>query len=214
MTPNQKGYFITVEGIEGAGKSTSIKYIRKWLDQAGISYIVTREPGGTEIAEAIRQLLLQHHQEPMSPDTELLLMFASRAQHLANLIIPALARGEWVLCDRFTDATYAYQGGGRGIDPARIAQIETWVQGILRPDRILLLDVPVRIGLQRISRRQATDRIEAEQVSFFERGRQAYLARARQDPGRYTIIDASRGMGWVHEQLLHALEQLKADSLR
>lgn len=208
MTSNSKAYFITVEGIEGAGKSTSIKFICKWLKNADIPYTVTREPGGTEIAEEIRQLLLKHRKESMTPDTELLLMFASRAQHLAELIVPALQHGQWVVCDRFTDATYAYQGGGRGIDTTRIAQIETWVQGDLRPDRVLLLDIPAEVGLRRISKRYATDRIEAEAVSFFERSRQAYLARAKQDPSRYTIIDANQGIGRVQQQLRLVLESL------
>jgi dTMP kinase len=201
--------FITLEGIEGAGKSTAMRRIQQWLQQAGIQYVATREPGGTEIAEAIRQLLLQHHEEPMSSDTELLLMFASRAQHLAQLIRPALQRGQWVVCDRFTDASYAYQGGGRGIDTARIADLETWVQGSLRPDRIFLLDLPAELGLQRISRRRSADRIEVEKICFFERVRQAYLARAHQDPARYVIIDASRTIDEVQQQINAALDGLK-----
>lgn len=201
--------FITLEGIEGAGKSTAMRRIQQWLQQAGIQYVATREPGGTEIAEAIRQLLLQHHEELMSSDTELLLMFASRAQHLAQLIRPALQRGQWVVCDRFTDASYAYQGGGRGIDVAKIVQLEALVQGQLRPDRVFLLDLPAELGLSRISRRRNVDRIEVEKTSFFERVRQAYLARAQQDPARYVVIDASRTVDEVQQQINEALDDLK-----
>ena len=190
--PNATGYFITVEGIEGAGKSTAIQFVHSLLLQAQIPHEITREPGGTEIAEKIREVLLQHYQEFMLADTELLLMFASRAQHLGQLIQPALAQGKWVLCDRFTDASFAYQGGGRGIAWERIEQLESWVQRSLRPDYILLLDVTAEIGLERIQKRSAQDRIEKERVQFFERVRDAYLARAQKDPLRYKIIDAGQ----------------------
>lgn len=204
----QKGVFITLEGIEGAGKSTAIKFIREWLVKSGIPHVITREPGGTEVAEAIRQLILAHHQEPICSDTELLLMFAGRAQHLTQLIIPALERGDWVVCDRFTDATYAYQGGGRGIDPQRIAQIENWVQGDLRPDKVILLDVSGELGMQRISRRKSSDRIEQEKTSFFERARQAYLSRARENSANYAVIDASYSVSRVQKCIALVLEGL------
>lgn len=206
MNAPQKGLFITLEGIEGAGKSTAMKFIRQWLVRSGVSHIITREPGGTEVAEAIRQLALSHHQERICPDTELLLMFAGRAQHLSQLIVPALERGDWVVCDRFTDATYAYQGGGRGIDPQRIHQIENWVQGDLRPDKVILLDVAAELGLQRISRRKSSDRIEQEKVPFFERARQAYLSRAREYPKRYAVVHANQSISRVQAQIAEVLE--------
>jgi dTMP kinase len=209
MRTEKKGYFITLEGIEGAGKSTGMKFIHKWLIEKEIPHILTREPGGTEISEDIRHLLLKHHTEPMASDTELLLMFASRAQHIANLIRPALERGEWVLCDRFTDASYAYQGGGRGVDSKRIAQLESWVQGELRPDRVILLDIPAERGLQRIRRRRSTDRFEVEKLSFFKRARQAYLSRASQDPGRYVVVNASQNVEKVRAQIRSVLEGLE-----
>lgn len=195
----KRGLFITVEGIEGAGKSTAIRFMQQLLVEAAVPHLVTREPGGTEIAEQIRQLLLSQHAEPMASDTELLLMFASRAQHLAQVIRPALHSGQWVLCDRFTDATYAYQGGGRGIAAQRIAAMESWVQGGLRPDQVFILDVPVRLGMRRIRRRQVVDRIEQEKYVFFERVRATYLRRARKFPERYHVIDASQPKHIVQE---------------
>lgn len=205
-----KPLFITVEGIEGAGKSTAIKFIQQQLTAAGIAHQVTREPGGTEIAEQIRQIFLQHHVEKMAPTTELLLMFASRAQHLTHIIQPALTMGKWVLCDRFTDATYAYQGGGRGMDQKCIADLEHWVQGALRPDYVLLLDVPVAVGLQRIKKRSAEDRIEAEKAQFFERVRQAYLARAQAMPERYKIINANQLWADVEQQIRGIVDDIIA----
>ena len=196
-----KGLFITLEGGEGAGKSTQLAYVRRRIEAAGIPLHVTREPGGTPLAEQIRELLLDHREEEMAPDTELLLMFAARAQHLARLIRPALARGEWVLCDRFTDATYAYQGSGRGIDFARIKVLEDWVQGELRPDLTLLLDLPVEVGMARAGQRGELDRFEREQRDFFERVRAAYLARAEQEPERFRIIDAVQDMAGVQRQI-------------
>jgi len=169
----KKGLFITLEGGEGAGKSTQLAYIRQRLEAAGVTLHVTREPGGTPLGEQIRELLLDHRQTDMATDTELLLMFAARAQHLAERIRPALAAGEWVLCDRFTDATYAYQGGGRGIDSQRIAVLENWVQGTLRPDLTLLLDLPVNVGMARANGRGELDRFEREQQAFFDRVRVA-----------------------------------------
>lgn len=195
------GKFITIEGGEGVGKTTNIDYIKAIMNDVGIDYIATREPGGTPLAETIRDLLLDAKQKSMSDDTELLLMFAARAQHLNELIRPALARGQWVLCDRFTDATYAYQGGGRGIDTDRIAQLENWVQGDLRPDVTLLLDVPVDIGMARAASRSEPDRFEQEKLAFFERVRATYLARAEADPVRYRVIDASLSLAEVHTQI-------------
>ncbi len=203
-----KGYFITLEGIEGSGKSTALAYMQQWLTEAGIAYCATREPGGTPIAEDIRQVLLKHHEESMASDTELLLMFASRAQHLHTLIIPTLAQGQWVICDRFTDATYAYQGGGRGIDSTRIAAIEHWVQGSLRPDCVFLLDLPVEVGLARIKKRSTTDRIEREQAQFFTRVREAYLLRAQAEPQRHKIIDASQALPEVQKSIAAGLNSL------
>jgi dTMP kinase len=203
----ERGRFITVEGIEGVGKSTNLEFVRRWLTGKGKSLVVTREPGGTPLGEQIRGLLLDHRQRAMADDTELLLMFAARAQHLHEVIEPELAQGNWVLCDRFTDATYAYQGGGRGIDMARIAALEDWVQGARRPDLTLLLDVPVEIGLARVHQRGERDRFEREQQTFFERVRQTYLGRARQEPQRYRVIDASVTLEEVQAQLATTLEQ-------
>jgi len=205
-----KGLFITLEGGEGAGKSTQLAYIRRRIESAGIPLRVTREPGGTPLAEQIRALLLDHRDEAMAADTELLLMFAARAQHLASLIRPALARGEWVLCDRFTDATYAYQGGGRGIDFARIAVLEEWVQGELCPDLTLLLDLPVEVGMARAGRRGELDRFEREQCDFFERVRAAYLTRAAREPQRFCVIDASQDIVGVQRQIDAVLTPLLA----
>jgi len=209
MQISGKGTFITIEGIEGAGKSTAIKFIADWLTKKNIPHVLTREPGGTEIAEAIRGLFLAHHQETMCADTEILLMFAGRAQHLANFILPALQRGEWVVCDRFTDATFAYQGGGRGINLQRIADIEQWVQGELRPDRVIVLDLPAELGMQRIRTRGGnSDRIEQEKIAFFERVRQIYLDRAKKDPARYCVIDASQDLEKVQTEIAKVLAKL------
>jgi dTMP kinase len=203
-----KGLFITLEGGEGAGKSTQMAYVEECLKQTGKIVHVTREPGGTELSEAIRALLLDHRQTTMYADTELLLMFAARAQHIAELIRPALEAGEWVLCDRFTDATYAYQGGGRGIDIDRIAVLEDWVQGSLRPDLTLLLDLPVEVGLSRAGKRGDLDRFEREQRDFFERVRSTYLQLADQNHERYRVIDASRDIPEVQAQIDQALAPL------
>ncbi len=184
------GRFITVEGIEGAGKSTQLVAIRECLQSAGCPVVMTREPGGTALGEEIRGLLLAHRDGGLAPETEALLMFAARAEHLRQVIRPALAAGQWVICDRFTDATYAYQGGGRGLPTARIAALEDWVQGELRPDLTLLFDLPVPVGLRRIAQRGPADRFEAEALEFFDRVRAAYLARAAADPDRYRIVAA------------------------
>jgi dTMP kinase len=204
---DKRGFFITVEGGEGVGKSTNVAFIAELLRAAGHDLILTREPGGTELAEAIRKLLLEPRQEPIAELTELLLVFAARAQHLATLIEPALAAGRWVLCDRFTDATYAYQGAGRGLDTQVIGVLEQLVQRALRPDLTLLLDAPVSIGQARASARSAPDRFEQEQTAFFERVRQAYLERASREPQRFHIIDASRPLADVQQQLREDIGQ-------
>ncbi|MDH3887451.1 MAG: dTMP kinase [Gammaproteobacteria bacterium] len=196
-----KGSFITVEGIEGVGKTTNIDFIHQQLLSAGKEVVLTREPGGTPLGEAVRGLLLDPAYTGMDSTCELQLMFAARAEHLAKVVWPALEQGQWVLCDRFTDATYAYQGGGRGIDSSVIAKLETLVQGDFRPDLTLLLDVPVEIGLARASERGAMDRFEQEKVSFFERVRRNYLEMAENDPGRYRVVDASLPLDEVQKQI-------------
>ncbi|MFE8071552.1 dTMP kinase [Marinobacteraceae bacterium S3BR75-40.1] len=203
----QRGLFITFEGTEGVGKSTNIEFVAHRLAQAGIDYIVTREPGGTPLAEEIRGLLLAHREEPVHELTELLLMFAARAQHLHTLILPKLEEGVWVLSDRFTDATYAYQGGGRQMPVAHIAELETFVQQSTRPDHVVVLDAPVEVGLQRAGRRGALDRFETETAAFFERIRAAYLERAGADPARYSVIDASRSLESVQRVLGQHVDQ-------
>ena len=194
---SQRGLFITFEGTEGVGKSTQLATAAASLRAAGINVLVTREPGGTPMAEAIRELLLAPRDEPVHELTELLLMFAARAQHLHTRILPALGAGQWVLCDRFTDATYAYQGGGRGTSTERIELLETLVQGELRPDHVVLLDAPVETGMARARKRGELDRFEQETVEFFARIRATYLQRARYDPQRYHIIDAGQPLAQV-----------------
>jgi dTMP kinase len=186
------GLFITLEGPEGAGKSTNREYIAARLRERGIEVVLSREPGGTPLAECIRELLLAPSDETMASDTELLLVFAARAQHLAQVIRPALARGAVVLCDRFTDATYAYQGGGRGLSEARIAELERFVQGELRPDLTLVFDLPVAVGLSRAAARGRLDRFEQEGQAFFEAVRRTYLDRAEAAPARYRVLDAAQ----------------------
>jgi len=199
-----RGLFITLEGGEGAGKSTSLAFVREILEQAGRHVVATREPGGTPLGENIRDLLL-HGRENMDVDTELLLMFAARAEHLARVIRPALANGSCVVCDRFTDATYAYQGGGRGVPEARIRILEDWVQKGLRPDLTILLDIPVEQGLGRAGQRSAPDRFEREKIDFFERVRNRYLASAAKEPQRVRVIDAASDIPQVQTQLRNAL---------
>jgi dTMP kinase len=206
MAEGNRGKFITVEGGEGVGKTTNIDFVQSFLESAGKQVCVTREPGGTALGEDIRKLLLDPANRGMSNATELLLVFAARADHLARLIKPALAAGTWVLSDRFTDATYAYQGGGRGLAVDRIQQLEHWVQGQLRPDLTLLLDIPVALGLQRADGRGALDRFERESVEFFERVRASYLAQAKAAPDRYRVIDASRTLENVQAQIGQVLQ--------
>lgn len=198
--------FISLEGGEGAGKSTCLAFIRDFLVQRGFSLVVTREPGGTPLAEEIRTLLLARRDEPVAPNAELLLMFAARAQHLAQVIQPALSRGDWVLCDRFTDATYAYQGYGRHRSMETIAMLEQLVQGSLRPGLTLLLDLPVQEGLARAEARAEKDRFESEQDDFFERVRHGYRARAEADPQRFRVIDASRPLVDVQAGIARVLD--------
>lgn len=196
-----KGLFVTLEGPEGAGKSTNREYLAEHLRACGVDVVLTREPGGTPLAERIRELLLTPADEPMAVDTELLLVFAARAQHLAQVIRPALERGAVVLCDRFTDATYAYQGGGRGLSIERIAQLEAFVQGELRPDLTLIFDLPVEVGLARAAARGRLDRFEQEGLRFFESVRRAYLERAKAAPSRYRIIDAGQPLNVVQQDV-------------
>jgi dTMP kinase len=202
----QRGSFITIEGGEGVGKSTNVAFVAGLLRAAGHEPVLTREPGGTALAEAIRALLLEPREEPIAGMAELLLVFAARAQHLAEVIEPALAAGRWVLCDRFTDATYAYQGAGRGLGIDAIAALERLVQGERRPDLTLLLDAPVAIGRERAHARGALDRFEQEQQIFFERVRQGYLRRAALEPARFRVVDAARPLAAVQEQLRAVLQ--------
>lgn len=204
----RRGWFITLEGGEGAGKSSNLAFIRQWLERAGHSVLMTREPGGTPLGERIRQILLHARDLEISTDVEALLMFAARAQHLSQVILPALAEGTTVVCDRFTDATYAYQGGGRGMPAERIAVLERWVQGDLRPDLTILLDVPVAVGLARAKGRSEPDRFEREQQEFFERVRACYRARAQAEPGRMRIVDASLSPPEVERQIEAVLAEV------
>lgn len=205
---NSTGRFLTFEGGEGAGKSTNLQYVRDRLEDRGIPLLLSREPGGTALGEQIRALLLDPAHKGMSSDTELLLMFAARAEHLHKVIMPALQRGTWVLCDRFTDATYAYQGGGRGIQTERIALLENWVQQGFQPDVTILFDLPVELGMQRAGQRGALDRFEQEQLAFFESVRAGYLERAAREPRRFRIVDASLELEDVQRQLDEVLHEL------
>jgi dTMP kinase len=199
------GRFITVEGIEGVGKSTNLDFIRRLLEEHGKEPVLTREPGGTALGEEIRGLLLDHRHDGMCADAELLLMFAARAEHLARVIRPALAAGKWVLCDRFTDATYAYQGGGRGLGFDRVALLAEWVHGDLRPDLTLLFDLPAELGLKRAGQRNPADRFEKEEIAFFERVRGAYLQLAEREPQRFRVVSAEPPLAQVQEQLRRVL---------
>ena len=199
------GKFITLEGIEGVGKTSNLNYIREQLEAAGHDCIVTREPGGTSLGESLRELLLSHSDENMSPDAELLMMFAARAEHLAKVIRPALEAGKTVLCDRFTEATYAYQGGGRQLDVSKISDLETWVQAELRPDLTVVLDAPVEVGRARAGQRSAPDRIEKERDDFFQRVREAYIDLSQQHPQRICLIDASVDLEAVQVQIREKL---------
>lgn len=203
-----RGRFITVEGVEGVGKSTQLGFLREHLQAAGHDVLMTREPGGSDLAEDVRALLLDPRHAGMTPDAELLLVFAARADHLARRVLPALETGRWVVSDRFTDATFAYQGGGRGIPAQRIEIIEQWVQGGLRPDRVLVLDLPPALGADRVASRGTRDRFEREPPDFFHRVRDAYLARAGAAPQRYRIIDASGSVEQVRARVARAVADL------
>lgn len=201
-----RGKFITLEGGEGVGKTTNLAFIHEYLQQQNIPVTVTREPGGTALAEKLRHTLLDTAGESISDTTELLLMFAARAQHIQHVIEPALAEGNWVLCDRFTDATYAYQGGGRSLSIETIAWLEQLVQGDLRPDITLLLDAPVDIGMERAKKRSTFDRFEAEKNSFFTRVRYMYLSRATQQPERIKVINAHQALADVQHDILDVMQ--------
>ncbi|MEI6542988.1 MAG: dTMP kinase [Methylococcales bacterium] len=200
-----KGKFITLEGGEGVGKTTNLAFIKDYLEQHKITVVVTREPGGTPLAEKLRQLLLDKNSEAISDKAELLLIFAARAQHIKHVIEPALARGDWVICDRFTDATYAYQGGGRNMRVSTITWLENLVQGNLKPDLTLLFDAPVELGLERARTRSAFDRFESEKISFFEQVRRAYLLQAELYPERIKVIKANLPLLEVQSTLIHAI---------
>lgn len=203
------GFFLTLEGTEGVGKSTALKFIQEYLSKAGKNYIVTREPGGTTIAEQIRQVLLTPNpSEIMKPETELLLMFAARIQHVQQVIQPALAAGQWVVSDRFIDASFAYQGGGRGIDVERIEALEKWLLPHLKPNLTILFDAPAQIGLERAKHRGAQDRIEQEKIDFFERVREGYLQRMQQDKKRFRLIDATQSLENVQVELKKILNEI------
>lgn len=210
--PTSTGLFITFEGPEGAGKSTQVARLQAWLHDRGRACLVTREPGGTELGEALRTILLRQDSTPMARDAELLLMFAARAEHLAKVIEPAISRGSIVLCDRFTDATYAYQGGGRGIDHTRISALETWVQGSRRPNLTILIDLPVDQGMQRVSARGAPiDRFEALGQTFLQRVRETYLSRASAYPERYLVVDGAQSADDVQALIVDGLSQRHQD---
>lgn len=202
------GRFITIEGTEGAGKSSNIGFVQATLEAAGKTVVLTREPGGTPLGEAIRDLLLDHRGDGMAADTELLLMFAARAEHIAHRIRPALHQGQWVLCDRFTDATYAYQAGGRGLPAADVAALERWVHPGLKPDLTLLFDLDPAIAAERLARARRSDRFEAEQRDFFARVREHYLARARGEPQRFVVVDTTQAKPVVQARLVEAVGSL------
>lgn len=203
----KSGKFITLEGIDGAGKSTQLAWLVELLQQAGLQPLVTREPGGTTLGERLRELLLDKSMA-MHAETEALLMFAARREHLDKVILPALHQGQWVISDRFTDASFAYQGGGRGLDTGKLEILERWVQGALQPDLTLYFDVPVEVGQQRINQIKDADRFELEQAGFFQRVRNAYLDRARQFPGRIQIIDSSHALVEVKTAVEQTIQQL------
>ena len=203
-----RGKFITFEGGEGVGKSTNVAFVESYLQSKNIPVVVTREPGGTKLAEKLRTLLLDKKSEAITEEAELLLMFAARSQHLKHVIEPALARGDWVICDRFTDATYAYQGGGRNMKISTIEGLENLIQGNLRPDLTLLLDAPVKVGMERAGKRGAFDRFESETLQFFEDVRRAYLLQAELNPKRITLIKASQPLAEVQQAIITVLSPL------
>lgn len=201
-----RGKFLTIEGVEGVGKTTNIQFIKEWLTLKKIPYLTSREPGGTPFAEEIRQMLLAPRDEAVCNKAELLLMFAARAQHIEQVIKPQLDNGNWLLCDRFTDATYAYQGAGRNMDHQMISSLQSMVQGELKPDLTLILDIPPEEGLKRATKRGSLDRFEREKGEFFERVREAYQTIAKRDPKRCVVIDASQTLADVQESIKTALD--------
>jgi dTMP kinase len=201
-----RGKFITLEGGEGVGKSTNLLFIKNYLQHYQLPVVVTREPGGTQLAEKIRLLLLDKQSEALSDHAELLLIFAARAQHIKEVIEPALSQGLWVVCDRFTDATYAYQGGGRNISISAIEILENLVQGNLRPDLTLLFDAPVEVGMERAKHRHELDRFESEKISFFEQVRRAYLIQAELNPERIKLIKANLPLADVQQNIIDVLK--------
>lgn len=209
----RRGRFITVEGIEGVGKSSNVQFVAELLRERDIDVVTTREPGGTPLAERIRSLLLEHGNESVPETAELLLFFAARSLHLQNLILPALESGSWVICDRFTDASRAYQGGGRGLDTERIEALAGWVQEGVEPDLTLLLDAPPAIGLERVRERGAADRMDTETLSFYERVRRVYLELANASPDRFAVIDAAGALPLVQAQIRAAVDALFSDKL-
>lgn len=205
-----RGKFITVEGVEGVGKSTNMDFVARRIEDAGFDVKRSREPGGTPMAESIRDMLLQHGEEPLPDLAELLLFFAARSLHIENSIRPALEAGSWVVCDRFTDASRAYQGAGRGLNMEHINTLAEWVHGDLQPDMTVLLDAPAEIGMRRAASRGETDRLESEQMSFYNRVRNHYLALAAAEPERFSVIDASQALDAVQLQIGTAIDRLLA----
>ena len=208
-----RGKFITVEGVEGVGKSTNVDFLAAAIKAQGFDVICTREPGGTPMAERIRQMLLEHGEEPLPDIAELLLFFAARSLHISNTIRPALDAGNWVICDRFTDASRAYQGSGRGLEMQRINLLADWVQEDLQPDMTLLLDAPAEVGMQRAEQRGETDRLESEQISFYKRIRAGYLALAKAHPERFVVVDAARPLQDVQVSITAALDEIFSNNL-
>ena len=205
----KKGFFITLEGIEGAGKSTMVNFVENSLIKAGHDVVKTREPGGTKIGEQIREILLNNENNKLTSDTELLLIFAARAQHMKEIIMPALSSGKTILCDRFTDASYAYQGGGRGIDASRINLLEKWVQSDFRPNLTLLFDLDVSVGMERTKKRSKADRFEQEKSIFFEKVRACYLKRAEDEVDRFRIINSELPLQKVKDEIAAVLKEIK-----
>ena len=203
-----RGRFITIEGIEGTGKSTNIAFLKSLVKEHELEVITTREPGGTPLAEQIRELLLVHREENLPPLTELLLFFASRSVMLKNLVIPALERGDWVICDRFTDATRAYQGAGRGLDISVIEQLADWVHGGLQPDLTVLLDAPAELGISRVKSRGQGDRMDSQELIFYEKVRTAYLNLAKENPERFVVVDATQSLADVQDAIREAVAPL------
>ncbi len=208
-----RGKFVTVEGIEGVGKSTNIDFLSSIIEEKGFIVLRTREPGGTPMAERIREMLLEHGEEPLPDIAELLLFFASRSLHISNTIRPALAAGQWVVCDRFTDASRAYQGHGRGLDLERINLLAEWVQEDLQPDLTLLLDAPVELGMARAEKRGEADRLDSEDAGFYQRVRDGYLGLAVAEPQRFAVIDASQELAQVQASIQLEINRLISNSL-